>query len=81
MSISRFQAEWLSLLDISGPFLSLPVLVRRFPQGLEADAVIVIDISDPASGKYFSVADFYVACSRAKHLFKLLPTTHAVFGS
>lgn len=36
MSISRFHAEWLSLLDISGPFLSLPVLVRRFPQGLEA---------------------------------------------
>ncbi|MEQ8853605.1 DNA methyltransferase [Gimesia sp.] len=36
MSIARFHAEWLSLLDISGPFLSLPVLVRRFPQGLEA---------------------------------------------
>lgn len=29
-------AEWLSLLDISGPFLSPPVLDRVFPQGLEA---------------------------------------------
>ena len=28
-------AEWLSLLDISGPFLSPPVLDRVFPQGLE----------------------------------------------
>lgn len=27
-------AEWLSLLDISGPFLSPPVLDRVFPQGL-----------------------------------------------
>ena len=29
-------AEWLSLLEISGPFLSLPVLDRAFPQGLDA---------------------------------------------
>ncbi|MEI7645909.1 MAG: DNA methyltransferase, partial [Chloroflexales bacterium] len=28
-------AEWLSLLEISGPFLSLPVLDRAFPQGLD----------------------------------------------
>lgn len=36
MSIARHHAEWLSLLDISGPFLSLPVLMRVFPQGLDA---------------------------------------------
>ncbi|MBT3392179.1 MAG: restriction endonuclease, partial [Chloroflexi bacterium] len=29
-------AEWLSLLEISGPFLSLPVLTRIFPQGIDA---------------------------------------------
>ena len=29
-------AEWLSLLDVSGPFLSPPVLDRVFPQGLDA---------------------------------------------
>ena len=35
-SIARHHNEWLSLLEISGPFLSLPVLLRVFPQGLEA---------------------------------------------
>ncbi|MDP9316379.1 MAG: restriction endonuclease, partial [Chloroflexota bacterium] len=36
MSIARHHAEWLSLLEVSGPFLSLPVLLRIFPQGLDA---------------------------------------------
>jgi len=36
MSIARHHAEWLSLIEVSGPFLSLPVLVDAFPQGLEA---------------------------------------------
>ena len=36
MSIARHHAEWLALLDISGPFLALPVLARVFPQGLDA---------------------------------------------
>jgi hypothetical protein len=36
MSIARHHNEWLSLLEISGPFLSLPVLMRTFPQGLDA---------------------------------------------
>ena len=36
-SIARHHAEWLSLLEISGPFLSLSVLKDVFPQGLEAD--------------------------------------------
>jgi len=35
MSISQHHNEWLSLIEISGPFLSLPVLNRTFPQGLE----------------------------------------------
>ena len=35
-SIPRHHAEWLSLLEISGPFLSMPVLLRVFPQGLDA---------------------------------------------
>jgi hypothetical protein len=36
MSTARHHAEWLSLLEISGPFLSMPVLLRAFPQGLDA---------------------------------------------
>jgi hypothetical protein len=35
MSVSRHHADWLSLLETSGPFLSLPVLLRAFPQGLD----------------------------------------------
>lgn len=39
MSTARHHAEWLSLVEINGPFLSLPVLLRVFPQGLdEVDA-------------------------------------------
>ncbi len=36
MSIARHHAEWLSLVEASGPFLSLQVLMDAFPQGLEA---------------------------------------------
>jgi len=35
MSIARHHVEWLSLIDQSGPFLSIPVLMRAFPQGLD----------------------------------------------
>jgi len=35
MSIARHHAEWLSLVEVSGPFLSMPVLMRAFPQGLQ----------------------------------------------
>jgi hypothetical protein len=34
MSIARHHAEWLSLVESSGPFLALPVLKQVFPQGL-----------------------------------------------
>jgi hypothetical protein len=36
MSIAKHHAEWLSLIEVSGPFLSLPVLVQHFPQGMDA---------------------------------------------
>ena len=36
MSTARHHAEWLSLVEVSGPFLSLPVLLQVFPNGLEA---------------------------------------------
>ena len=36
MNIARHHAEWLSLIEVSGPFLSMPVLLRIFPQGLDA---------------------------------------------
>ena len=36
MASKSHHAEWLSLLEVSGPFLSPPVLERVFPQGLDA---------------------------------------------
>src|SRR3990172_6183078 len=36
MSPARHHVEWLSLVETSGPFLSLPVLLRTFPHGLDA---------------------------------------------
>ncbi len=39
MSVARHHAEWLSLVETSGPFLSMSVLLRAFPQELDkADA-------------------------------------------
>ena len=35
MTTARHHAEWLSLVETSGPFLSLPVLLRVFPQDLD----------------------------------------------
>jgi hypothetical protein len=35
MSHKHDAHEWLSLIDVSGPFLAVPVLERAFPQGLE----------------------------------------------
>jgi hypothetical protein len=35
MSIPRHHTEWLSLVPVSGPFLSLPVLMDAFSSGLE----------------------------------------------
>lgn len=35
MSTPINHAEWLSLIDVSGPFLSIPVLDKVFPQGLD----------------------------------------------
>src|SRR6266550_2252235 len=40
--------DWLSLLDISGPFLSPPVIDRVFPQGLD-----VIDSENAAALRLF----------------------------
>ncbi len=36
MPTSRHHTEWLSLIEVSGPFLSVPVPERAFPQGLDA---------------------------------------------
>ena len=35
MPSPRHHNEWLSLIEVSGPFLSVPVLERVFPQGLD----------------------------------------------
>lgn len=36
MSTARHHVDWLSLVEVSGPFLSMSVLLRAFPQGLDA---------------------------------------------
>ena len=36
MSIAKFHADWMNLIEKSGPFLSIPVLKKVFPQGLDA---------------------------------------------
>jgi len=48
MSVTRHHADWLSLVEVSGPFVSLPVLLRAFPQGLEP--------RDPAQAKMLRTA-------------------------
>ncbi len=48
MNISRHHTDWLSLVESSGPFVSLPVLMRVFPQGLEP--------RDPATAKALRTA-------------------------
>lgn len=35
MSMAKHHIEWLKLLEVSGPFLSLPVVMRVFPHGLD----------------------------------------------
>ena len=35
MSTPGVHDDWLSLIEISGPFLAVPVLKEAFPQGLE----------------------------------------------
>ncbi|MEQ8853609.1 NERD domain-containing protein [Gimesia sp.] len=51
--------------------------IRSF-KGLEADAIIVTDVPNPETTKYFSVSDFYVGCSRAKHLLVVLTTEKGI---
>ena len=52
MSIARHHAEWLSLVEISGPFLSMPVLLRTFPQGLDAHDPEVSKVVRRALGEW-----------------------------
>ena len=37
-------------------------------KGLEADAIIIIDVPEKTDARFFTDSDYYVACSRAKHL-------------
>ncbi len=52
--------------------------IRSF-KGLESDAAIIIDVPKPDELTIFSRADFYVACSRAKHLLAILTAEENVF--
>lgn len=45
----------------------LSTTIRSF-KGLEADVVFLLLKESPKSGSVFTTADYYVACSRAKHL-------------
>ena len=48
--------------------------IRSF-KGLEADAVVMLDVPEPDAVPFFSTADFYVGASRAKHLLAIIATT------
>ncbi|QQS40270.1 MAG: NERD domain-containing protein [Acidobacteriota bacterium] len=41
-------------------------------KGLEADAVILVDVPNPATDSYFTNNDLYVGASRAKHFLSIL---------
>lgn len=45
--------------------------IRSF-KGLEADALVMIDLPKPDSKRVFSMADFYVGCSGAKSVLHLV---------
>lgn len=45
--------------------------IRGF-KGLESDVLVLIDVIKPGSSRRFSKADYYVACSRAKHILKIV---------
>ncbi|MCY3769181.1 MAG: NERD domain-containing protein/DEAD/DEAH box helicase [Gammaproteobacteria bacterium] len=45
--------------------------IRSF-KGLESDIVILVDLVVPDSKMNFTRSDFYVACSRAKHVLKII---------
>jgi hypothetical protein len=51
--------------------------IRSF-KGLEADAVVVIDVPRTDIMPHFKSADLYVACSRAKHLLAVLPRSEGI---
>lgn len=42
-AVARRHGEWLSLVEVSGPFLTLPVLERAFPHGLEPTPQELVD--------------------------------------
>ncbi len=42
-SVAKHHAEWLSLLEISGPSLSIPALTKAFPQGLDVHSPQVLE--------------------------------------
>ena len=50
--------------------------IRSF-KGLEADIVVIVDVTKPGSKEVFSSADFYVGCSRAKHVLKIVSDVEA----
>ncbi|MCB0014494.1 MAG: hypothetical protein KDE34_21415, partial [Anaerolineales bacterium] len=54
MSIAKEHNEWLSLIDISGPFLSLKVLTDLFPQGLP---VVATELRSDLRAAYNEWAD------------------------
>jgi hypothetical protein len=43
VSVTHHHAEWIDLLETSGPFLTLPVLKRALPQGLDPVEPTIVD--------------------------------------
>jgi len=54
--------------------------IRNF-KGLEADAVIMVDLPEPNESSVFSLNDFYVGASRAKHFLAVLARSPRVIDA
>ena len=82
VSVASHHAEWLSLVDVSGPFLSVPVLKEALPNGLDAhDPRVAAEVraaleqwADPECGGLGSVDEVEV------HLAFVRFVLHEVLG-
>src|SRR5262245_20707708 len=66
MPMKRHHADWLSLIEVSGPFLTLPVLESVFPQGL--------DTHDPEHFRRLKLA--YDECDESEDARRPNPAMH-----
>ena len=75
INTSRHHADWLSLVEVSGPFVSLPVLLRVFQHGLDPrdpSQAKVVRIADTLSLEWLEVSEAYSDSSRQNPQMEIL---------